>query len=90
MIQLTGRPFNYKPSFYVLTSPNDNDIFASNPYRAHLKEKYDLVLVENGCFLEPNYIIIDNLESDIDPIKIRGLNKLPTEKVKVEKYQLNG
>ena len=59
-----------------MTSPNDHEISAGAPYREQIKQNFDLVLVENGCYLEPNYVIVDGLPSDTDPVKVRDLNKL--------------
>lgn len=34
-------------------------------------QKYDLVLVENNCFLEPTYVVIEGLPNEISIEKTR-------------------
>ena len=51
---------------------------------------FDLVAVEHGCFLEPNYVIVDCIPIEFEPFKVRDANNLTPEQVKVYKYFLRG
>jgi hypothetical protein len=50
----------------VLKSPRDETISAREEYRNIIAREYDLVLVENGYPLEPNYVIIENVASNVN------------------------
>ena len=49
-----------------------------------------MVLVENGNFLEPSYVIIDGLPEDIDIMSMRQLYKMNAEGVMIYKYKKYG
>lgn len=55
-------------------SPRDLSISARNEYRTIIKREYDLVLVENGYPLEPNYVLIDGLSSTVNASEIGRFN----------------
>jgi hypothetical protein len=63
--------FNYEGNFYIISSPTDSSLAAGVPYREYIKNKFDLVLVQHNCYLEPSFLIIDNLPDtiEIEPIR---------------------
>lgn len=48
------------------------------------------MLVENGSFLEPSYVIIDGLPEDIDIMAMRQLYRMNAEGVMIYKYKKYG
>lgn len=58
----------------MLKSPKDPTISARQEYRTLLKRNYDLVLIENGYPLEPNYVIVDGIPVSYNIDEIRRLN----------------
>ncbi len=59
---------------FVLKSPKDLKYSARVDYRSILRRKFDLVLVENGYPLEPNFVVIQNISKDVDIEVIKNLN----------------
>ncbi len=90
MAQLLGMNFNYQGHYYIFTSPHDNELAAGKPYRHEISRKFDLVLVENGCFLEPTYVIIDGLPQEIEIPSMRAMYKINAEGVMVYKFKQYG
>ncbi len=58
---------------------------AGKPYRNEISRKFDLVLIENGNFLEPNYVIIDGLPESIDENSVRKMYKINADGVSIYK-----
>ena len=90
MAELTGKNLNYQNKFYVLVNPLDKDVFAGTAYRQSIARRFDLVLVENGCFLEPNYVVIESLPDTLDPLTVRDENKLSSNDCHVYKVKIRG
>lgn len=59
---------------YVLKSPQDQSISATDEYRRVISSYFDLVLVETECPLEPNYVVIEDLPEDVSPDNLKRLN----------------
>ena len=76
---MNGKLLNYGKRCYILTSPRNEKVFAGRPYRELLMSRFDFVLVENGCFLEPNYLIIENINASIDEQNVKDLNLIPKD-----------
>ena len=76
---LKNKNLTFGGKFYLLKSPRDENLSASTTYREFLKRDFDLVLVENGYPLEPNYVIIDPITIKVDNRTVRDLN-LPRSK----------
>ena len=49
----------------MIKSSRDENLRASEEYKTHLSRAYDLVLVENGYPLEPNYVIVRDVCTDL-------------------------
>ena len=64
--------FTFEGKFYIFTSSNDQNLNPSKPYQDYIKRKFDLVLVENGCFIEPNYVIIEGVPETINESNLRN------------------
>jgi hypothetical protein len=50
------------------------NIYASQEYRTHLSRAFDLVLVENGYPLEPNFVIIQDVVTNLKDEDLLHLN----------------
>lgn len=75
---------------YVIKCPRDTGISSRPEFRNVVRKCYDLVLVQNGYPLEPNYVLIDSVSSSVIEYDIKRLNleKLPNiniRDVKVKK-----
>lgn len=72
---MRNKVLNYNNRYYLLKSPKDHSLSAREDYRACLLAKgYDLVLVENDCPLEPNFVIVEDLPEGVKPDELRRLN----------------
>lgn len=74
MQELIHKVLTYDQRFYLLESPKDYNLSAQQAYRSFITRDFDLVLIENGYPLEPNYVIIEGLPIDCDKIEIKRLN----------------
>ena len=75
----------------MLKSTRDPSLQATEEYRTHLSRAFDLVLIENGYPLEPNYVIIQDVVTNLSEKNLLHLNvsRLPNISlgdVKVTKY----
>ena len=72
--ELENKKLSFDDRFYVLKSPMDPSLSASPAYRSVLSGAFDLVLVENGYPLEPNYVIIEDIYQDINYLDVKTWN----------------
>jgi len=79
--------FTFEGKFYIFTSPLDQSLNPSKPYQDFIKRKFDLVLVENGCFIEPNYVIIEGISDSINESSIRNDYKILKDYVTIQKFK---
>ena len=87
---LSKRSLIYQGIFYNFESPADKSLAAGAPYRLQLSNSFDLVLVENNCFLEPNYVIIDGVPDAITIDQARTSYKDIAYGVTVQKIKQRG
>ena len=89
--ELENKNLSFDDRFYVLKSPMDPSLSASQAYRSVLSGAFDLVLVENGYPLEPNYVIIEDIYQDINYLEVKTWNLeragIAQESVLVEKLE---
>lgn len=76
-----------------MKSPKDQSLSAREQYRSVIARDFDLVLIENNCPLEPNYVIVEDLPESITADDIKRLNEsaIPQNiNVEVTKHKLHG
>lgn len=67
LTELYNKAINYDGRFCVFSSPKDKNLAAGFPYRNYIDENFELVVVENGCYLEPSYVVITSIPEASDP-----------------------
>ena len=80
----------YQNVYYNLENPSDTSLAAGKPYRELLTSQFDLVFVENHCFLEAFYVIIDDLPDKITIPQARELYIDMAHGVIVHKFKKRG
>lgn len=65
--ELIDKACNYDKRFYIFSSPKNKQLSAMMPYRRYLEQNFDVVLVEEGCYLEPSYVVITSVPELSDP-----------------------
>lgn len=73
-MEIKNRNITYEGKFYRLYSPRDENLSARDEYRILIKREFDLVLVENGYPLEPNYVLIDGVPVSFNEEEIKKIN----------------
>lgn len=64
----------FENKMYTLCSPKDGDLTATVEYRRVIERKFDLVFVQQGQPLEPNFILILGVPRDADPREFARIN----------------
>eukprot|EP00347_Sterkiella_histriomuscorum_P002189 403369123 len=83
----------FENQMYVIKCPRDGGLSARPEFRQTLRKYFDLVLIQNGYPLEPNYVFIDSVPSHFIELDVKRLNleKFPNvnpKDVKVRKLEI--
>ena len=64
----------YDNNLYIIKSSKDDSLSARDEYSGIMGRLFDLVLVQNGYPLEPNYVIIESVPSHFIELDVKVLN----------------